>query len=121
MKGPLILAWCLLLFAASTTGKANENVETVRWDRKPITLSLPVGQERYVWFPGRVQPGVPPELTGKLRVQAVNDTIYLLAKEPFPETRLPVRSLDDGAFSVRYQDRRRRCGDTGARGKDGRP
>ncbi|MGI9449108.1 MAG: TIGR03749 family integrating conjugative element protein [Geminicoccaceae bacterium] len=98
MIGRLIVAWCLLIIVATTTCKADGHVETVRWDRKPITLSLPIGQERYVWFPGRVQPGVPPELTGKLRVQAVNDTIYLMAKQPFSETRLPVRSIDDGRF-----------------------
>ena len=98
MRGALILAWCCLLFAASSTGHAQESAEIVRWDRKPILLSLAVGEERYVWFPGRVQPGIPPELTRKLRVQAVKDTIYLLAKEPFPATRLPVRDLDTGDF-----------------------
>lgn len=72
--------------------------ETVRWDRAPISLTLPVGTERYLWFPGRVQPGIPPALAGKLRVQAAGDTIYLLAKEPFGDTRLPVRDLDDGQF-----------------------
>jgi len=98
MRAVLVTAWCCLMFATTSIGKADENVETVRWDRRPITLSLPVGQERYIWFPGRIQPGIPPELNNKLRVQAVNDTIYLLAKEPFEETRLPVRSLDDGQF-----------------------
>jgi integrating conjugative element protein (TIGR03749 family) len=61
-------------------------------------LTLPVGDERYIWFPGRVQPGIPPELTSKLRVQAVKDTIYLLARESFETTRLPVRDLESGDF-----------------------
>ncbi len=98
MRGMLVLAWCFLMFAASTIGKAQEAPEIIRWDRKPISLSLAVGKERYVWFPGRVQPGIPPELTKKLRVQAVKDTIYLLASESFPTTRLPVRDLDTGDF-----------------------
>ncbi len=98
MRGALALAWCCLMIVASSTGRAQEAAEIVRWDRKPISLSLAVGAERYVWFPGRVQPGIPPELTRKLRVQAVKDTIYLLASEPFPTTRLPVRDLDTGDF-----------------------
>ena len=61
-------------------------------------MSLPIGQERHVWFPGRVQPGLPPDLVKKLRVQAVNDTIYLHATEAFETTRLPVRDLTHGTF-----------------------
>jgi len=108
MKWVLIWVWVGLIFVASTSGKAQEAAEIVRWDRAPIPLTLPVGKERYIWFPGRVQPGIPPELTSKLRVQAVNDTIYLLAKEPFETTRLPVRDLEGGdfyLFDVRTDDK----------------
>lgn len=87
----------MLLWAASPA-IADETEEILRWDRAPLSVSLPVGKERYIWFPGRVQPGIPPELTGKLRVQAAGDTIYLLAKEPFEVTRLPVRDLDSENF-----------------------
>ena len=77
---------------------AEGDAEIVRWDRAPISLSLPIGKERYIWFPGKVQPGLPPELVESLRVQAVNDTIYLKALEAFETTRLPVRDLTNGDF-----------------------
>ena len=77
---------------------ADDTAEILRWNRAPLTIHLPIGQERYIWFPGRVQPGVPPDLISKLRVQAVNDTIYLQASEPFETTRLPVRDLTNGDF-----------------------
>ncbi|MEM9442865.1 MAG: TIGR03749 family integrating conjugative element protein [Pseudomonadota bacterium] len=77
---------------------AEFKTEILRWNRAPLSIHLPIGQERYVWFPGRVQPGVPPDLISKLRVQAVNDTIYLQASEPFETTRLPVRDLTNGDF-----------------------
>lgn len=77
---------------------ADDSPEILRWNRTPLSIHLPVGQERYIWFPGRVQPGVPPDLISKLRVQAVNDTIYLQASEPFETTRLPVRDLTNGDF-----------------------
>jgi len=107
MKWVLIWIWVGLVVVASTAVKAEEAAEIVRWDRAPIPLTLPVGEERYIWFPGRVQPGIPPELTSKLRVQAVNDTIYLLASESFEATRLPVRDLEGGdfyLFDVRTDD-----------------
>ncbi|MGI9500633.1 MAG: TIGR03749 family integrating conjugative element protein [Geminicoccaceae bacterium] len=87
-----------MFFWSASPVIADEIEEILRWDRAPLSVSLPVGKERYIWFPGRVQPGIPPELTGKLRVQAVGDTIYLLAQEPFEVTRLPVRDLDDDSF-----------------------
>ncbi len=93
----LLLTFALLL-SAGPAASSDETAETVRWDRAPITLSLPVGKERYIWFPGRVQPGIPPELVKKLRVQAVNDTIYLKANAPFETTRLPIRDLTSGDF-----------------------
>lgn len=96
-----------MLLLSATRDQAVVAEETIRWDRAPIAVTLPVGTERYLWFPGRVQPGIPPELTGKLRVQAAGDTIYLLAKEPFDTTRLPVRDLDEGyfyLFDVRTDD-----------------
>ncbi len=88
------------LVSLTTAGPAtaDSSAEILRWNRAPLSIHLPVGQERYIWFPGRVQPGVPPNLVSKLRVQAVNDTIYLQASEPFETTRLPVRDLTNGDF-----------------------
>lgn len=88
----------LVLASTSAPIHADQSAETVQWNRAPISLSLPIGKERYIWFPGRVQPGLPPDLVKKLTVQVVNDTIYLKATEAFETTRLPVRDLNDGDF-----------------------
>ena len=70
--------------------------EFVRWDRRPIKLHLKTGAERIVWFPGKVQPGVPPALAQQVRVQANGDTVYFKPRQAFPETRFPVRDLASG-------------------------
>jgi integrating conjugative element protein (TIGR03749 family) len=70
--------------------------QTLSYDRAPRSITLPVGSERFVTFPSPVQFGMPPSLAGKLRTQAVDDTVYLRALEPFEQTRVAVRGLIDG-------------------------
>lgn len=75
---------------------ADAGFQFVRWDRRPIKLHLKTGAERIVWFPGKVQPGVPPALAQQVRVQANGDTVYFKPRQSFPETRFPVRDLASG-------------------------
>ncbi len=90
----------LLLLAALTTNPvfANEPVSTevIRWDRKPIRLSIDVNRERLLQFPAAIQPGVPPAVAQKVRLQAIDDTLYITATEPFAYERFQVRELGSG-------------------------
>lgn len=75
-------------------------IERVVWRKVPIAVPLMVGAERLVHFPDSVSLGLPPSLHVVLRSQSINGTLYLLARQPFPPTRVLVRSETDGAVYV---------------------
>ncbi|MDZ7840881.1 MAG: TIGR03749 family integrating conjugative element protein [Gammaproteobacteria bacterium] len=70
--------------------------ERVFWNKTPIAVSLRVGHERRVSFPGDVRVGMPPALTDSVRTQSVNGTVYWLAHEPFEAARVQLQDLDTG-------------------------
>ena len=84
-----------LLLSATSAG-ALEPTEHIVWRKIPIALDLGVEQERMVHFPGPVSVGLPANLQGRLRIQSSGGTVYWLAQQPFPATRILVRALDDG-------------------------
>ncbi len=69
-------------------------MERIIWNKTPIRLTLQVGAERLVHFPGSVRINVPPELTPNLRTQSVDGTVYWLASSPFETTRILVQEID---------------------------
>ena len=71
--------------------------ERVTWDKAPIQIVLPVGQERIVQFPdASVRVGVPSDIANHLRTQSVEGRVYWLASAPFERTRVQVRALPSG-------------------------
>lgn len=93
----------LVALGAATTVWAQNPVEAdppaterVFWNKAPIAISLQVGHERRVSFPGDVRVGMPPALTETVRTQSVNGTVYWLAHEPFESTRVQLQDLDTG-------------------------
>ena len=92
----VIISLCGLLLFSATAAVALEPTERIVWRKSPIALELGVGQERMVHFPGPVSVGIPGSLQGRLRIQSSGGTVYWLAQQAFPPTRILVRSLDDG-------------------------
>lgn len=82
--------------SADDAFEASQATERIVWTKAPIALSLPVGKERMVTFPGDVRAGVPPGLGDVLRTQSVAGTVYWLARKPFPATRIQVQEIDSG-------------------------
>jgi integrating conjugative element protein (TIGR03749 family) len=82
--------------SANDEFEASQAPERIVWTKVPIALSLPVGKERMVTFPGDVRAGVPPGLADVLRTQSVDGTVYWLARKPFPPTRIQVQEIDSG-------------------------
>lgn len=76
----------------------NAAVERILWDKTPIQISLTVGSERMVTFPGTVRLGVPNTLMPHLRTQSQNGTVYWLASEPFAATRIQIQDTQSGQF-----------------------
>jgi len=61
------------------------NDEHIVWKRAPINITLPVGKERFVSFPGKVEFGYNINLlpASILRIENDNKTLYFLAKKAF--------------------------------------
>ena len=70
--------------------------ERVIWDKTPIRITLPVGQERLVHFPDNVRIGIENPQPAGLRTQSVNGTVYWLATQPFSSRRVQAQSLTTG-------------------------
>jgi integrating conjugative element protein (TIGR03749 family) len=85
---------------AMATGPDHHGTERVVWQKAPIKIPLVVGEERLVHFPESVSVGLPPALSNILRSQSINGTLYLLAREPFEQTRVMVRSEEGGPLYV---------------------
>ncbi len=66
------------------------------WNKTPINVVLPVGQERMVSFPAAVSLGYDQGIltADKLRVQNNDGTLYLLAKQKFQSQRVEVKILN---------------------------
>lgn len=100
----LLLSVCLvgfpLLASAAPTVVANTEVpdEHVVWIKKPIEFVVPVGQQRLLSFPKRVElVNSNPALTSdKVSVLNNNGTLYLTAKKPFAPLLVSVRLVDSG-------------------------
>lgn len=71
-------------------------VEVLRWQRLPLPVALPLGQERIVFVDRNVRVGTPASLQGKLRVQSVAGAVYLKALEPIDPTRIQLQDKESG-------------------------
>ncbi len=85
----LVILYCLLSSVA-----ASAEIERLFWDKAPLSITLPVGRERLVTFPGDVRVGMPSELSGKVRTQSHNGTVYWLANESFEAQRIEIHETD---------------------------
>lgn len=92
--------WYALVLVLMAHAALATVLQPIVWDRTPIGLILTVGQERLVQFPGPITLGVPSGLTQLLRVQTVDDTVYLLAQQPFEAARVIARERDGGRTYV---------------------
>ena len=97
-RHPLLWLAAALTTSVGLPAAATEHdaPEVVRWDRSPIRLTLAINQERLLQFQAPIQPGVPPAVAQKIRIQAIDDTVYITAKEPFDYARFQVREIDSG-------------------------
>lgn len=70
--------------------------ERIIWDKTPVRLTLPIGHERLVHFPGPVRVGIPAHINAILRSQSVDGTVYWRAAAPFESVRVQVHELESG-------------------------
>ncbi len=88
-----ILGILVLMFSLANTAYA---IELVKWQRLPLAIPLHVGHERVIFVNRNVRVGVPSSIRDKLRVQSTGGSIYLLAHEPIPPTRIQLQDAETG-------------------------
>ena len=69
----------------------------VLYQNRPVPVLLGVGHERIVELPFVAMIEVPPALDGRLMVQAIENTLYLSATEPFETIRVLAQAIDGTA------------------------
>ena len=82
---------------ATDKGRAPANsarIEHTLFDRRPVEVMLRIDRERLVRLPFPAMLEVPPELTGALEAQMIEDTVYLTALEPIKRSRVLAHALD---------------------------
>jgi len=96
MKSIFLLSSLLSGLSLSLTGYAANSDEHVVWQKAPIEINLPVGQERYISFPSSIQFGYDANdlPASMLRVENNNQTLYLTAKQAFPLQRVEAKLIN---------------------------
>ncbi len=69
----------------------------VLYENRPIAVLLGRGHERIIELPFVAMIEVPPALDGRLSVQAIENTLYITASEPFETTRVLAQAIDGTA------------------------
>jgi len=86
---------CALLILLPLTAQA---VETLRWERLPLPVTLHVGEERVIFTDRDMKVGVPLSLKDRLRVQSANGAVYLRASIPLQGVRVQLHDLERGSL-----------------------
>lgn len=90
----LIIAFLLI----NTASAAQFNPQHIVWDHMPIDVILPVGKERIVVFPGKVQFGYDRTVLSSdmLQVQNNDGALYFRAEKSFLSQRVEVKLVSSG-------------------------
>jgi len=73
--------------------------EHVVWDKVPLTIELPLNQERLIQFPQTIKI-IDQQLNAHLEVLKVKGSLYLKAKEAFKGARLIVQLMPEGEVII---------------------
>lgn len=73
--------------------------EHLVWEKIPLTISLPINQERLIQFPQPIKV-IDQQLGSNLDILKAKDSLYMKAKEPFKEGRLIVQLLPEAEIII---------------------
>lgn len=73
-----------------------DDAEKIKWEKKPIAITLPVGKERMVIFPSDVRVQVPAQIAHTLRTISNDGVVYWKADSEFEAERVKVQLIDSG-------------------------
>lgn len=85
---------CATILAFPALAAAETQTERIVWEKTPIHLTLPIGQDRTVHFPVAVKVGAPKKLVGRLISTPVDGTVYWRAVEEFEPTLVLVQEIE---------------------------
>ncbi|THT98446.1 TIGR03749 family integrating conjugative element protein [Lampropedia puyangensis] len=73
-----------------------EGTERVVFNRRPVGVALPVGQERLITMPGPSVLHVPTDIEVAVRLESIGRTVYATALRPFETIRIIAELVDTG-------------------------
>lgn len=89
---------CLLIFQNEAMALMQKTRHVV-WDKTPVTIILPVGEERMIQFPLAISI-VDSQLDNDMGIMKLQDALYLSAPAPFASKRLVVQLMPEGEVIV---------------------
>lgn len=89
--------WSTILVSLTLSSWINAT-EIMHWDRTPLRIGLPVGEERLIEMERNVRIGLPPTIANPevLRVQSAGGVLYLKAHEMFDVERVRLQDIETG-------------------------
>ena len=103
MNNKLTLAFWLLAIVASATNAHESTVQRIpefTFSMKPLALHLQVNRETRLHFNHDIAVGLPDPLKSVLQVEAINQSLYLLAQQEFSTQRILIRDQESGRMIV---------------------
>lgn len=73
-----------------------QEIERVTFNRRPVGVALPVGQERLVTLPSAAVLHVPEDIEVAMRLETIGRTVYATALRPFAPLRIVAELIDSG-------------------------
>jgi len=70
--------------------------EKIKWDKTPISITLPINKERMIIFPENVRVNVPSLIRHQLRTISNDGVLYWQAEAPFERQRVKVQLIESG-------------------------
>lgn len=81
----IVFTLITLILSVATAVVFAQNVRHVVWKKIPLSIQIPIGQEKIISFPTTVQPFLPHDLLNKGALKSINNdgTLYLMATTSF--------------------------------------
>lgn len=86
----------VLLLSVNTSMAIAQNVRHVIWNKIPVPIQVPIGQEKIISFPTSIQPFLPKDLLSEGALKSINNdgTLYLTASQPFSNKMAEIKLND---------------------------
>jgi integrating conjugative element protein (TIGR03749 family) len=86
--------------AIAPAAQSGAEIERLVFDRRPLSVALPVERERLITFSGPVAMHLPEDADAYLRLQIIGNTVYAKALVPFGSVRVVAELLEGDGLQI---------------------